>query len=112
MPGRFGPAVLKSFPQGDRHEKQANFPHPTRPAGRPLAGSGLLIGSAAAATDVRAGKPRCEVRSGQQAKGDYLTQRAAHLTALKDKLELGAGQESARDVFVHNRCSRGRATAA
>lgn len=66
-----------------------------------LAGSGLLIGSTlAAAADVRADKPRCEARFGQQAKGDYQAKRAAHLTALKDKLQLAPGQEAAWSAFT------------
>lgn len=68
-----------------------------------LAGSGLLIGSAtAAATDVRADKPRCEARSGQQAKGDFQAKRATHLTALKDKLQLAPGQEAAWSAFTQS----------
>lgn len=66
-----------------------------------LAGSGLLVGSVyAAATDVRADKPRCEARFGQQAKGDYQAKRAAHLTALKDKLQLAPTQEAAWSTFT------------
>jgi len=68
-----------------------------------LAGSGLLAASAyATATDVRADKPRCEARFGQQAKADHQAKRAAHLTALKDKLQLAPGQEAAWSDFTQS----------
>jgi hypothetical protein len=68
-----------------------------------LAGGGLLAAtSCAAVNEARADKPRCEARVGQQAEAVHHAKRAAHLAALKDKLQLSAGQESAWDAFVQS----------
>lgn len=68
-----------------------------------LAGGGLLAATSyAAVSEARTDKPRCEARFGQQAKADHQAKRAAHLSALKDKLQLGAGQQAAWDAFVQS----------
>lgn len=74
-----------------------------------LAGGGLLIGSAyATATDAGSDKPRCEARSGQPMKGDHQAKRAAHFSALKDKLQLAPGQEAAWSAFTQTMQARPR----
>lgn len=65
-----------------------------------LAGSGILAASSFAMPDSGTGKPDCEARHGQKAdaRGE---RRAAHLSALKDKLKLAPEQEAAWNAFAN-----------
>lgn len=65
-----------------------------------IAGSGILAASAYAVADRSDAQPRCEARHGQQAHAERQAKRAAHLTGLKEKLKLGAGQEAAWNAFA------------
>jgi hypothetical protein len=65
-----------------------------------LAGSGILAASSFAMPDsAAAGKPGCEARHGQKADARE-ERRAAHLSALKDKLKLAPEQEAAWNAFA------------
>lgn len=66
-----------------------------------IAGSGILAASAYAVSADSAGDtPRCESQQMQKAEGRWEDRQAAHLTGLKEKLQLSAEQEAAWNAFA------------
>lgn len=66
-----------------------------------IAGGSVLAASAYAVSAGRAAdKPRCEAHQMQQDEAGWQGRRAAHLTALKEKLKLTAGQEAAWQTYI------------
>ena len=65
-----------------------------------IAGGGILAASAyAVSVDRMDEKPRCESRHGQKGDAGREEMRAAHLSALKEKLQLSDEQEPAWNAF-------------
>ena len=68
-----------------------------------LAGSGILAASAYATADREpVAKPGCEARQAMKADGNREDRHAARMTALKEKLNLGASQQAAWDAFAES----------
>lgn len=68
-----------------------------------IAGGGILAATAyAVSADQAKDAPRCEAHAFQHGEGDRGARRAAHLTALKEKLKLTAGQEAAWKTFTED----------
>jgi protein CpxP len=66
-----------------------------------IAGSGILAASAYAVSSDQAGdKPRCESRQMQKGDAGREGKRDAHLTGLKEKLQLSAEQQAAWNAFA------------
>lgn len=66
-----------------------------------LAGGGILAATAyATPAGMAEGKPRCEMREGQDKPSRMQERRAQHLAALKDKLKLAPAQEAAWSAFA------------
>lgn len=66
-----------------------------------IAGSGILAASSFAMTAAGpAGKEGCDARHGQNVHAKWEARRAAHLSALQEKLKLKPDQEAAWKTFV------------
>lgn len=66
-----------------------------------IAGSGLLgVSAMAASTGGHAGKPGCEAGHDKATQGKWEAKRAAHLSALKEKLRLQPNQAGAWNAFA------------